>query len=1044
MAQIEVGEPILNSPFEEPREYWHLSEGHQPEVRLGRRRSVYHYRDPNVDIPPGESGGAGTAVELALVNLIRERVKAWRCDGYPGVTRTTLELLQWWRSEGRERRLFFAQLESAETIIFLKEARADFLQGIEVPRDEPSDDRKAQGYKGFARCGCKMATGSGKTTVMGMVAAWSVLNKVNDRGDARFSDVVLVVCPNVTIRDRLNELDPERDEASIYRTRDLVPAHLMPSLRQGRVLVINWHVFEQHTAQAGGVSARVVKAGVAIRVKETIAIGPKTTTARGTRYLSLDDFNRQVSLELLTVLEKQLDKEGHLRRVTIESVRYVESDTALVNRVLGLEVGGKQNILVMNDEAHHAYRIHPDEPDADEEAKLGDVDEAEEFIKEATVWVEGLDRIDKNRGINFCLDLSATPFYLARAGHDTNRPFPWVVSDFGLVEAIESGLVKIPQMAVRDTTGDAIPGYFNIWQWIMPKLTAAERGGKNGNPKPEAILKWAHHPMALLGGLWEKERAEWAEESAELRSPVFIIVCKNTTLAKVIFEWLAENKAPIGIPPANIAGFLNMNGVINTIRVDSKVVRDTNSGQSKNDESRWMRFTLDTVGNTTWTLDSQKRPIYPEGFEQLANKLKRSLQPPGRDVRCIVSVGMLTEGWDCNTVTHIIGLRPFMSQLLCEQVVGRGLRRKRYELTADGRFSEEVAKVFGVPFEVIPMKTSGPSPLPPEKRHHVYAVPEKVLYQIVFPRVDGYTQAIRNRVTVDWINVAGLVIDPGSIPPEVQMKASVPNNQGRMTLSGPGRLDDATLAGFRARHRLQELVFEFARTLTREYTSQPQSEVPAHALFPQLASIVQRYLREKVEVRTPASIKDLFLAPYYGWVVERLVEAIHPDAARGEAPEVPRYEKNRGQGSSAEVDFWTSRDVREVLKSHLNYAVADTKQWEQSATYYIDKSEFVEAFVKNAGLGFAISYLHNGEIHDYVPDFIIRMKTDPPVHLILETKGYDPLEQVKRAAAERWVAAVNADATYGLWGYALVKRVTDVDAALATAVAADPLQLSAT
>src|SRR5262249_24458563 len=217
--------------------------------------------------------------------------------------------------------LFFAQREAAETIIFLREARADFLQGVTVPRDEPSDDRKAEGYKGFHRLACKMATGSGKTTVMGMLAAWSILNKVNNRSHARFPDVALVVCPNVTIRDRLSELNPELDEASVYRTRDLVPTHLMPTLRQGRVLVTNWHVFEPQTVQAGGVSAKVVKAGVPVRMRETITIGPKTTVARGKRYLSPEDFNRQASLGLLTVLEEQKDNEGHLKRVVVESMR---------------------------------------------------------------------------------------------------------------------------------------------------------------------------------------------------------------------------------------------------------------------------------------------------------------------------------------------------------------------------------------------------------------------------------------------------------------------------------------------------------------------------------------------------------------------------------------------------------------------------------------------------------------------------------------------------------------------------------------------------
>lgn len=1028
MSAYEVPTPILNSPFDEPKEHWRIIEGEAPEQRPGRRPAMYFYRDPKAK-PEKEYGNVvGTAIELKLVNRIRGQVKSWRDQRYAGVTRTTLELLQWWRRDGREQRLFFAQLEAAETIIFLIEARADFRQGIEVPREELGEEKQAQGYTGLLRYACKMATGTGKTTVMGMLAAWSILNKINDRSDARFSDVVLIVCPNVTIRNRLRELDPEEGEAGLYRTRDLVPTHLMPLLTQGRVIITNWHVFEPQAVQTGGVGAKVTKAGVAVRTKETITIGAKTTTARGTRYLTLEDFERQVAAGMLTVLEEERDKDGSLKKVSVESVRYVESDTSLVNHVLGREVGGKQNILVMNDEAHHAYRIKREERDEEEEDLFGEDEEAEDFFKEATVWIEGLDRIHKLRGINFCVDLSATPYFLGRVGQDTNRPFPWVVSDFGLIDAIESGLVKIPQLAVRDTTGAEIPGYFNIWHWILPQLTPAERGGKKASPKPEAILKYAHHPIAMLGGLWEKERAEWTTQREDPRPPVFILVCKNTKIAKVMYEWLAEDKAPIGIPPVKIEGFKNQNGILNTIRVDSKVVHESDTGEAKSDEVRWMRLTLDTVGKTAWPTDRQGRPLYPEGFEELAQKLERPMHPPGRDVRCIVSVGMLTEGWDCSTVTHIIGLRPFMSQLLCEQVVGRGLRRANYkDLTADGKFSEEVAKVFGVPFEVIPFKANPQGqPQPRVKRHHVHAIPSKAQYEIRFPRVEGYTQAIRNRVTVDWATVPSLVLEPGRIPPEVEVKGLHVSNKGKLSLSGPGRLDEVTLKEFRAKRRTQELVFDLARTLTRDYVAQKQCSVPAHKLFPQLTAIIQQYLDKKVEARPPADKKDLFLAPYYGWVVERLLEAIRPDTSQGEAPEVPRYEASRGPGSTAEVDFWTSRDAREVTRSHLNYVVADTKQWEQSAAYYLDTNSAVDAFVKNSGLGFAIPYLHNGQMHDYVPDFIVRLKTDPPCHLILETKGYDPLEEVKKAAAERWVSAVNAEGTYGRWRFVVAKKVSDI------------------
>jgi type III restriction enzyme len=1041
----EVAEPILNSPFEKPTRYWYIREGEQPQRIEGRRRPaiVFPPRDQKTPWQVDESllrssREYPSGFELGLVNLNRERIEMWQKQGYPGVTRTTLELIQWWTREGREKRLFFAQFEAALTIIFLKEARPDFLQGISVPRDEPSDDRKEkEGYSGFERYACKMATGSGKTTVMGMLAAWSILNKLNDRSDARFSDVVLVVCPNVTIRQRLAELNPANEEASIYRTRDLVPAHLIPLLTQGKVLVTNWHVFAPQSMQTGGVTSRVVKAGKEIRVKDTINIGPKTTTARGSRYLSLKDYELQVASGMLKVLEEERENDGSLKRVKVESTRYVESDTALINRVIGREVGGKQNILIMNDEAHHAYRIRREEPDPDEEE---DDEEADYFFQEATIWIDGLDKIQKHRGINFCVDLSATPYFLGRVGQETNKPFPWVVSDFGLIDAIESGLVKIPQLAVRDTTGEEIPGYLNIWQWILEKkLTPAERGGKKGSPKPEAILKYAHHPIAMLGGLWEKKTQEWAESGDDPRPPVFILVCKNTKIAKAIYEWLAEDKAPTGIPPARIEGFRNKDGRINSIRVDSKVVHETDTEGAKGDETRWLRATLDTVGKTNWPADKQGRPVYPEGFEELAKKLEKPLHPPGRDVRCIVSVGMLTEGWDCNTVTHIIGLRPFMSQLLCEQVVGRGLRRASYELGENGRFTEEVAKVFGVPFEVIPFKANPTGTPPPRvKKYHVHAIPEKARFEIQFPRVEGYTQAIRNRVTMDWEHTPKLVLQPDLIPPKVDMKGLSISDTGRLSLSGPSPMDEVSLLEYRTNLRVQELVFDLARGLTKEYVSQPGCSVPAHVLFPQLVRIIQKYVAEKVEVRPPADLKDLGLAPYYAWLVEILTENIRPDTAGGEAPEIPRYESSRGPGSTAEVDFWTSREPREVVKSHLNYVVPDTQKWEQAAAYYIDSHAAVDAFVKNAGLGFAIPYLHNGQMHDYVPDFIIRLKTDPPVHLILETKGYDPLEDVKRAAAERWVAAVNAEGSYGRWAYELVKKTTDVPGAITNTATGSP------
>jgi len=351
-------------------------------------------------------------------------------------------------------------------------------------------------------------------------------------------------------------------------------------------------------------------------------------------------------------------------------------------------------------------------------------------------------------------------------------------------------------------------------------------------------------------------------------------------------------------------------------------------------------------------------------------------------------------------------------------------------------FSEEVAKVFGVPFEVIPYKADPKGGAPKkEKRHHVHAVPSKVQFQISYPRVEGYTRAIRNRVTVQWSMMPSLRLVPGTIPPDVDVKGGLPNNQGRFSLTGPGAIENITLNPYRKGRRLRELVFEMAAAITRDYKAQPKCEVPAHVLFPQMVKIVNRYLREYVEQVAPADKLDVFLSPYYGWVIERLVEAIRPDTSQGEAPEIPRYEANRGPGSTAEVDFWTSREPREVINSHLNYVVPDTQRREQSAAYYIDKHPLTLAFVKNAGLGFSIPYLNNGQMHDYVPDFIIKLGSTPEAHLILETKGFDPLTEVKKHAAERWVAAVNVDGTYGKWLYTICRKPEDVSKAITDAAA---------
>lgn len=208
-------------------------------------------------------------------------------------------------------------------------------------------------------------------------------------------------------------------------------------------------------------------------------------------------------------------------------------------------------------------------------------------------------------------------------------------------------------------------------------------------------------------------------------------------------------------------------------------------------------------------------------------------------------------------------------------------------------------------------------------------------------------------------------------------------------------------------------------------------------LFPQIRAIVERFARDFVQVPSASDALDLFTAPYYGWALEILRQQVHPDESSGEAPELPRYATPMAS-STATVDFWTSRAVHEVAHSHVNYVVADTARWEQQAAYYIDKHEAVATFVKNSGLGLLIPYLYNGQPHDFTPDFVIRLKAAGERYLVLETKGFDPLAEVKAAAAHRWAAAVTADGRFGYWSFAMARSIPDVSYLLSGAGQAVP------
>jgi type III restriction enzyme len=1006
----EVESPIINSPFREPQSHWRIELGKPPVQAEGRRRASYFYRVPEhagrgrrnrtqVEMFESEKG---EEVELELVNAVREHVKTWR-DGihsggmaYDGISPVTRELLDLWRSDERMQRLFFAQIEAVEAIIFLVEAKEIYRKGLpEIPKDEPGLEAKAAGVRAFLRYACKMATGSGKTTVMGMLTAWSILNRVTSPRDDRFSDTMLIVCPNVTIRERLQELDPALGDFSLYRTRQLVPPHRMEELRRGEVMIANWHrLAKKETNTVNGDSAKVVKTGEPVEVV------------------------------------KNAGKENQ----SVE-VKYFESDAAWFKRIrreLGSGKGRSPHWLIFNDEAHHAYRRGDTEA---EESLDEDKDLAQKNAREATIWIEGLDRINKlaggsrRRGINLCLDLSATPFYIQGSGNEVGKPFPWIVSDFGLLDAIESGLVKIPQLPARDVSGAEEAAYFNIWRWVQAK---AKEDGLGTTITPEIVMNYASAPINLLAQEWHERFLEWEKFSKTQQKhpvpPVFIVVCRDTAVAKEVHSWLANGNDSYGVAPP---WFKNEPGQEVTVRIDSKVIEDIEEGGSK-DETKRLRFILDTVGKAEWPGGK-----VPEDWSELVRKHNDKVAsddndgslkwidervPPGRDVRCIVSVSMLAEGWDANTVTHIVGLRPFGSQLLCEQVVGRALRRKSYALNEETQmFSEETAKVFGVPFELIPFKVSpvGPQPLQPDPKH-IYSVPEKAEYEITFPVVTSYHQSGEFQVFVDWSQVSKVTIDPMKIPQVVEL-TPLTTPEGSLAAYGPGEKPVLSLKEWRLRFRDQQVAFRLAREICTRWQADNGAEaVPVHQLFPKVAFAAKRFLAEKLDRKGDSQPCDVLLVgEYMQAAIGSLLEAIKKGSSTGSAEVAVIPQGAAGRGSTLYVDFHTTKSIYPVTRCHLNAMVADTAKWEQSAAFLLDSHPGVTKWIKNDRLGFFILYRHRGLPAKYVPDFIA--VTDSGANVIVEIKGQvTDSADAKAKAAQRWVNAVNRLGQHGTWGYLLV------------------------
>jgi type III restriction enzyme len=943
-----VDNPILNSPFAEPSRHFDFS-GPRARIVEGRRQAEY-YGTLRTDAI-GEAAGRPSAIELPLVNEIRRRVAEWRGRRYQGVTPTTRDLLDHWSRPDRKL-LFYCQREAVETLVWLVEATPADRQGLDVPLDTPNDlESLRKGYAPLRRYCAKMATGSGKTIVLAMVAAWSILNKLANKQDARFGDAVLVIGPNVTVKQRLAVLDPKRSD-NYYDAFDLVPRGYRDLLARGRVLVTNWHV----------------------------------------------------------LLPKEDPRRGIVQRGR-------ESDAAFAKRVLQRELGSAEQILVLNDEAHHAYRPAPPKSEEDADNALAELSaderrEAQELAEEATVWVGGLDRIHKARGIRLVVDVSATPFYIKGSGHPEGTPLPWVVSDYGLVEAIESGITKVPRVPVADDSGRPDPKYFHLWRSIMERLPASERQTVKRRANGAAVWREAEGALQTLAGKWETTFEQFRNFPVP---PVLVIVAANTELSKIVADSIQG-----GASLARLAGE-------NTFRIDSLALAEAEAAESGtvDREKERLRLKTATVGKAEWPGGQP-----PEGWEELT-------EPPGKNVRCVVSVGMLTEGWDASNVTQILGLRAFGSQLLCEQVVGRGLRRMSYDPDpSTGLLVPEFCDVFGIPFEAIPVQGAPVNaPGPPQKSTLVQALADRKSLAIEWPRVEGFVRDVKSRLRCDVASVAPLTIDATVEPASVHAAAQVGLAAGhRRDLSMGAEVQ--TRETFHQEHTLQRTKFEMAKVITETLGPRADggeqgakvSSLAHRALFPQVLRIVDEYVDTRVQCKGYARVEDLALDKYRQQAIDRLLSSIDSANDDGESTLLPRIDRLRPVGSTQDVQFRTSKPTRPTIKSHISDVVLDSS-WEGSAAHYLETCPFAVSYAKNDRLDFEIQYRWRDETHRYLPDFLVDVDVgeDRRVKLILEIKGQsDEQGRAKEAAAMQWVRAVNNHGGFGRWEYRVCRGAHDL------------------
>lgn len=993
--------PILNSPYAIPRRHWELDASGQPtqKVTENRRRAEFITPIPKPKKRKGSAAqealvfdeGKGLSTKeqqydpTSIINEVRGHVDTWRRLTNMNqwqVTPETARLLDHWRNHKFSGvRPFFCQVEAAETAIWLTEVAPQSKSGKRLLDHLASANKDANPE--LMRLALKLATGAGKTTVMAMLIAWQTVNAVRRPGGKHFTRGFLIVAPGLTIKERLRVLQPN-DPDSYYRDRELVPSDMLDDVDRAKIVITNYHAFK---------------------------LRDRVELSKGGRQL--------------------------LQGRTGEALETTETDGQMIQRVMP-DLMGMKNILVINDEAHHCYREKAADVDDDEEALKGEErKEAEKNTEAARLWISGLEAVNRKLGVARVLDLSATPFFLSGSGYAEGTLFPWTMSDFSLMDAIECGIVKLPRVPVAENIpGEEMPVYRNLWENIRKNMPKKGRGhGDELDPlKLPTKLQTA---LGALYGHYEKTFKLWADAGIRV-PPCFIIVCQNTAISKLVYDYVSgfHRKNDDGTTTLNngrLALFQNFDDTTgnplprpSTLLIDSQQLEagdaldDNFRGMAADEIERFRREIIERTGDARAADNLTDQEL----LREVMNTVGKHGQLGGA-IRCVVSVSMLTEGWDANTVTHVLGIRAFGTQLLCEQVIGRALRRQSYDLNDEGLFNVEYADIFGIPFDFTAKPVIAP-PQPPRETVQVKAVrPERDALEITFPRVEGYRVELpEERLTAAFNDDSVLVLSPDLTGPTITRNAGIIGEGVNMGLK---HLDDI---------RPSTLVFHVTQRLLYTHWRDPGEEPKLH-LFGQLKRITKQWIDTCLVCQGDTKPALLMYQELADMACNKITAAITRKFL-GERPIKALLDPYNPTGSTAHVRFNTSRAHRWETngpppKNHVNWVILDS-DWEAEFCRMAESHPKVTAYTKNHNLGLEVPYRYGSEMRRYLPDFIVLVDDghgpEDPLHLIIEIKGYrrEDAKEKKSTMDTYWVPGVNHLGTYGRWAFAEFTEVYQIEA----------------